>query len=75
MARRRWRSSYYDRYWPSYTPTRPIAVRDGIVAKSQRGKFVQNWWANRWIAALVDLMDGNRLSRGLDVALHLRSGS
>ena len=68
MARRRKRSSYYDRYWPSYTPTRPIAVQEGIVAKSQRGKFVQNWWANRWIQVLTGLMDANRLSRGRSYA-------
>jgi uncharacterized Zn finger protein len=39
-------------------------VRDGIKARSKRGKFVQNWWANRWIKALTRLMDSGRLSRG-----------
>ena len=62
MSRRR--SSYYDDYWPRYSATRPIEVRDGIKAKSKRGKFVQNWWANRWIKALTSLMDSGRLSRG-----------
>ena len=66
MARRR--SSYYDSYWPRYKTTRPIPVSDGIAAKSQRGKFVQNWWANRWIAALKGLMDSGRLSRGRSYA-------
>jgi uncharacterized Zn finger protein len=66
MTRRR--SSYYDNYWPSYTPTRPIEVRDGIKAKSQRGKFVENWWADKWIAALTRLMDSGRLSRGRSYA-------
>lgn len=61
MARRR---SYYDSYWPRYTPTRPIDVEDGIKAKSQRGQFVENWWADRWIRALKRLMDSGRLSRG-----------
>jgi uncharacterized Zn finger protein len=61
MARRR--SSYYDSYWPSYESTRPIDV-DGIKAKSRSGKFVQNWWATRWIEALRALMDSARLSRG-----------
>ena len=28
MARRR---SYYDSYWPRYTPTRPIEVEDGML--------------------------------------------
>jgi uncharacterized Zn finger protein len=66
MARRR--SSYYDSYWPRYTPTRPIEVEDGIKAKSKRGRFVENWWADRWIKALKVLMDSGRLSRGRNYA-------
>ena len=66
MARRR--SSYYDSYWPRYTPTRPIEVEDGIKAKSKRGKFVKNWWADRWIKALKPLMDSRRLGRGRNYA-------
>ena len=65
MARRR--SSYYD-YWPRYEPTRPIAVEDGIKAKSQRGKFVKNWWASRWIESLTGLIDSARLGRGRSYA-------
>jgi uncharacterized Zn finger protein len=59
MAKRR--RSYYREYWYS---AQPIAVEDGIRARSRRGKFVENWWANRWIAALKPLMDSGRLSRG-----------
>jgi uncharacterized Zn finger protein len=66
MAKRR--SSYYDSYWPRYEPTRPIDIEDGIKAKSKRGKFVKNWWADRWIAALKPLMDSGRLSRGRSYA-------
>ncbi len=66
MAKRR--SSYYDSYWPRYTSTRPIEVADGIKAKSKRGKFVMNWWADRWIKALKSLMDSGRLSRGRSYA-------
>lgn len=66
MAKRR--GSYFDSYWPRYEPARPIEVEDGIKAKSQRGKFVKNWWANRWIAALRPLMDSARLSRGQSYA-------
>jgi len=66
MARQR--SSYYDGYWPRYTPTSPIEVTDGIKARSQRGKFVKNWWADRWIVALKRLMDSRRLSRGRNYA-------
>jgi len=65
MARRR---SYYDSYWPRYTPTRPIEVKDGIKARSQRGSFVKNWWADRWIKALKRLIDSKRLSRGRNYA-------
>jgi uncharacterized Zn finger protein len=66
MAKRR--SSYYDNFWPRYTYTRPIEVEDGIKAKSKRGKFVENWWADRWIEALKGLMDSGRLSRGRSYA-------
>lgn len=62
MARRR-RSGYYNSYWPHYEPSRPVAV-DGIKAQSQRGKFVKNWWADRWIKALKPLMGSARLGRG-----------
>jgi uncharacterized Zn finger protein len=66
MSKRR--GSYYDSYWPRYAPTRPIDVEDGIKAKSRRGKFVKNWWADRWINALKVLMDSGRLSRGRSYA-------
>jgi uncharacterized Zn finger protein len=66
MAKRRY--SYYDSYWPRYEPEQPIQVRDGILAQSQRGRFVQTWWADRWIKALTSLMDSARLSRGRSYA-------
>ena len=66
MARRR--SSYYDDYWPRYAATQPIAVQDGIKARSQGGKFVKNWWADRWIKALARVMDSARLRRGRSYA-------
>ena len=61
-------SSYYDSYWPSYESTHPIAVEDGIKAKSRKGRFVENWWADRWIEALRPLMDSGRLGRGRSYA-------
>lgn len=67
MSKKR-RSSYYDHYWPTYEATRPIEVTDGIKAQSQRGAFVKNWWADRWIKALTQLMDSGRLSRGRSYA-------
>jgi uncharacterized Zn finger protein len=66
MAKRR--SSYYESYWPSYEPTRPIEVEGGIKAKSKQGKFAQTWWADRWIGALEPLMDSARLTRGRSYA-------
>lgn len=66
MTKRRSRS-YYDDYWPHYEPTRPIEA-DGIKAKSQRGKFVTSWWADKWINALKRLMDSGRLGRGRSYA-------
>ncbi len=65
MTRRR--KSYYNDYWPSYSSS-PIQVEDGIKSKSQYGKFVENWWADRWIKALRGLMDSRRLSRGRSYA-------
>jgi len=67
MARKH-RSSYYDDYWPHYERTTPIRVKDGIKAKSQAGRFVKHWWADRWIGALTPLMDTGRLSRGRSYA-------
>ena len=64
MARRR---NYYDDYF-YFTPTHPIETKDGIKARSQRGAFTKNWWAQRWIAALERLVDSGRLSRGRSYA-------
>jgi len=66
MAKRR--SSYYESDWYIYEPAEPIEVKGGIKARSQGHKFVKNWWAGRWIAALTPLMDSGRLSRGRSYA-------
>ena len=55
----------YD-YW--FKPTKAIQAKDGIKAQSQRGAFGKNWWAQRWIAALEQLVDSGRLSRGRSYA-------
>lgn len=47
-----------------FKPTKPKEAKDGIKARSQRGSFARNWWAERWISALERLMDSGRLSRG-----------
>lgn len=65
MAKRR---SSYDDYWPQYEPSRPIPTVGGIKARSQRGRFVEHWWADQWIKALTGFMDTGRLSRGRSYA-------
>jgi uncharacterized Zn finger protein len=64
MARRK---DYYDDYF-YFKPTKAIETKDGIKARSQRGAFARNWWAQRWIAALERFMDSGRLSRGRSYA-------
>jgi uncharacterized Zn finger protein len=51
----------YDYY---FKPTKPKEAKDGIKARSKRGAFAKNWWAQRWITALERLVDKGRLSRG-----------
>jgi uncharacterized Zn finger protein len=55
----------YDFY---YRPNKPIEAKDGIKARSGRGSFAKNWWAQRWIAALERLVDSGRLARGRSYA-------
>lgn len=55
----------YDYY---FKPTKAIEAKDGIKAQSQRGAFAKNWWAQRWIAALEQLVDSGRLTRGRSYA-------
>jgi uncharacterized Zn finger protein len=44
--------------------TPPIQREDGIRARSQRGSFATNWWAERWIEALEKVVAAGRLNRG-----------
>ena len=55
--------SRYD-YYGYFTPSKPIETDEGLKAKSQRGAFVKNWWATRWIKAMERLVDAGRLRRG-----------
>jgi uncharacterized Zn finger protein len=57
--------------WNDWEYSRPRIPGNGIKAISQRGKFGQTWWAGRWLAALEELIDPARLSRGRSYA---RSG-
>ncbi|MFT5194705.1 MAG: putative Zn finger protein [Candidatus Promineifilaceae bacterium] len=48
-----------------YYDSKPTISRDdGIKAKSKRGTFVKNWWADRWITNMEKVMDKGRLQRG-----------
>jgi uncharacterized Zn finger protein len=60
---------YWD--WDYYPKPKPRRPANGIRAKTERGAFGKSWWASRWIAALEQLVDTGRLSRGRSYA---RSG-
>ncbi|MEM7799263.1 MAG: SWIM zinc finger family protein [Chloroflexota bacterium] len=48
-----------------YYDSKPTIKRDdGIKAKSKRGSFTKNWWANRWLTNMEKVMDKGRLQRG-----------
>ncbi|HEV3111601.1 MAG TPA: SWIM zinc finger family protein [Candidatus Binataceae bacterium] len=59
-----------DRWW-RYLPSRPLAAKGGIKARSQRGAFAGSWWGKRWITVLESFGLGGRLTRGRSYA---RSG-
>ena len=40
-------------YWGYFPPSKPISVKDGIKARSQRGQFGERWWSRRWIEVLA----------------------
>jgi|GEM_PF-137354 len=51
-----------------YNKPPPIKTSSGIKALSQDGSYALSWWAARWIAAMENLVDGRRLSRGRSYA-------
>ena len=57
--------AWYRDYFP---PSRPIAVKGGIKARSKRGAFASKWWARRWLSVLEALNVGGRLERGRSYA-------
>lgn len=44
------------------------AAKDGIKARSQRGDIGESWWSQRFIAALKEITDPGRLTRGRSYA-------
>ena len=58
--------------WWMYAESGPrLPAKDGIRARSQRGEIGESWWSKRFLAALEELTDPNRLRRGRSYA---RSG-
>lgn len=51
-----------------YPPARPIAVKNGIQARSRKGNIGETWWSKRFIAALEHIGIGSRLERGRSYA-------
>ena len=51
-------------YWGYFPPSRPIPVEDGIKARTQRGRFGEHWWSQRWIGVLESFGNSKRLGRG-----------
>jgi uncharacterized Zn finger protein len=64
----RWRDDYDDYEWNYYRQDRPIRVKDGIKAKSERGEIGSTWWSKRWIKTLESFSMGTRLTRGRSYA-------
>jgi uncharacterized Zn finger protein len=57
--------------WWMYENSERLPSRDGIRARSQRGEIGETWWSRRFIAALREVTDPSRLTRGRSYA---RSG-
>lgn len=55
-------------FYTYFERTTPIQTDEGIKARSQRGGFAKNWWAERWIATLERLVNSGRLTRGRSYA-------
>lgn len=51
-------------YWGYFPPSRPLPVEDGIKAQTQRGRFGEHWWSQRWIGVLESFGNSKRLGRG-----------
>lgn len=57
--------------WWAYEHGPRRAAKDGIRARSTRGEIGETWWSQRFIAALQEVADASRLTRGRSYA---RSG-
>ena len=50
-------------WYNDFPPSRPIAAKGGIKARSKRGAFATSWWGRRWLDVLETLNLGGRLQR------------
>jgi uncharacterized Zn finger protein len=55
-------------WWEDYASSGPIAVENGIKAKSKRGAIGEQWWSRRFIAVLESFGMSGRLQRGRSYA-------
>jgi uncharacterized Zn finger protein len=53
-------------WWDDYRG--PLPAKDGIAAGSQRGEIGESWWSRRFVAALDEVADTSRLTRGRSYA-------
>ncbi len=51
-----------------HTPRVPLTLIGGIRAQMVRGRTAHQWWGQRWLALLEQLMPGPRLGRGRSYA-------
>jgi len=51
-------------YYPSYPPSAPRPVANGLKARSKRGAIGEQWWSQQFIKALEQMGNASRLQRG-----------
>ncbi len=66
VKRKRRRQDRSEWHFPPHST--PKRVEGGVKAKSQRGKFGDTWWADRWIEVLESFGWDTRLQRGRSYA-------
>jgi uncharacterized Zn finger protein len=55
-------------WWEDYASSGPIAVENGIKARSKRGNIGEQWWSRRFIGVLESFGMSGRLQRGRNYA-------
>ena len=55
--------------WSGFPPpSKPRPVKDGLVARSERGSIGEHWWSKRFVDVLESFALGSRLTRGKNYA-------